>query len=86
MSTAAQLAQYCVDHGFTLKTQGKHMNSYLIPGTLTFDVIIAAVAYTVGRVGITYLWSDLTSIFSWIKSRVSSTPVTPTPVVTPTAA
>ena len=78
MATATQLAQYCVDHGYVLKTQGKHMTSYLIPGTLTFDAILVALAYTVGRVGIPAFWADLKALYSKVRG-VASTTVTPTP-------
>ena len=75
MSTAAQLAQYCVDHGFTLKqTQGTHMTSYLIPGTLTFDVILVALAYTVGRVGIPAFWADIKALYAKVRGVASPTP------------
>lgn len=84
MATATQLAQYCVDHGYVLKTQiqqGKHMTSYLIPGTLTFDVILVALAYTVGRVGLPVFWADLKALYT----KIRGIKVTTTPAVTASA-
>jgi hypothetical protein len=77
MTTASQLAQYCVDHGFvhTVTTKGKSMTSYLIPGTLTFDAILVALAYTVGRVGLPAFWADLKALYSKVRG-VASTPAT----------
>ena len=83
MSTPAQLGQYCHDQLHmlypTVATKGKSMTSYLIPGTLTFDAILVALAYTVGRVGLPAFWADLKALYSKVRGIKVTT--TPTPVV-----
>ena len=78
MSTPAQLGQYCHDQLHmlfpTVATKGTHMTSYLIPGTLTFDVILVAIAYTVGRVGIPAFWADIKALYAKVRGVASPTP------------
>ena len=74
MATKAQLAQYCVDHGYTLATQGTHMSHYFSIITIG-DVGIFAAGWVLGRWG----WDV---VVSWIKAAytkvagVTSTAVT----------
>lgn len=84
MATTAQLAQYCVDHGYALKVQGHHMNS-MFAGTLVGDLIIAAGGFLVGHYGIPATWAALKSIYAKIRSEFSAAKATPTVTVTPAA-
>jgi hypothetical protein len=61
--TAAQLAQYCVDHHYTLQTQGTHMTSW-INWTIAGDVGIFAAGWVLGRWG----WDV---VVSWIKAAAT---------------
>lgn len=81
MTTASQLAQYCVDHGYSLKTQGTHM----FAGTLVGDAIIAVGGFLVGHYGIPATWTALKSIYAKIRSEFSAAKATPTVAVTPAA-
>ena len=74
MATKAQLAQYCLDHGYTLVTQGKHMTSW-INWTITGDVGIFAAGWVLGRWG----WDV---VVSWIKSAATKIAGTTSTVVT----
>lgn len=75
-------AQWCAQHFPQLPQQvkGTHMN-LLSNITGWWWVVVAIVAYMVGRIGLTTFWSDLSSVYSWIRSKFSSTPATPTPAV-----
>lgn len=83
MATATQLAQYCVDHGFVLKTslsQGKHMTSY-IPAFLTVNnLVVGAVGWVVGHWGIRPV---ATWIYTKVRGLIPVSAPAPTPVVIP---
>lgn len=78
-TTAAQLHQYCLDHGFTLTQTTSHWSlPHMSINWWTIGIWAAgiATAYTVGRVGLTQAWSDVTSIGSWIKGLFSGSQTT----------
>jgi len=92
MSTAAQLAQYCVDHHYTLASSTPTKGTFhmaTIFDSWTVGVIAGAVlAYLVICVGLVKLWADIKAIPSLIEGKSTTTSVTvaPTPVVTTTTA
>jgi len=87
MATKAQLAQYCVDHGYVLPIQHtthwsfSHMNWFTI-GLWAAGI---ATAFTVGRVGLPTAWSDLTALWTKIRGWFSSAAQTSTATSTPVA-
>lgn len=74
--TASQMAQakvWCTQHfPATVKTiyihsPQTHGSSHMytiLNSSVTWWVVVVALAYTVGRVGLTTFWSDLKSLFS----------------------
>ena len=84
MTKTQAAMNWCTAHGYQLQsisTKGHHMD-ILTYGKWAGIAILCAIAYGIGKQGLKTFWSDVTSVYAWIRNTLSGSKTTTATAVT----